>query len=255
MNFLGNDGDGDEDWFEARDTCVGEDCSDAADDCLGWWSRDQHEAKVEPIPWRERKHVKNEQRQARHRGMHPIKSRRSRRQDLPDAKPPNSTITVTTRTQTTKTRTTKTATTTTTLWFDTFSAKSKKRSKNNKAIFFEDFEDPDTVNRWRGPNGSQLPESVRLITDKKSCKEGHSCLQFSDCGDGEIIGSVFSSEEFSCSYLAPCDVSFWYKGPIGQGFATEYPGDRTFPFAFTDHPGSYVEANLNVDKWTKINYR
>jgi hypothetical protein len=224
MHSLGYEFDdgSDEDWFEARNSCFGEECSVKAVDCFLWESRDPREAEGAPIPWRERQHVKSEANRTRHRGMHPKKLARKRRDAHLTGAPPvaganapvdaagvNTTVTRTTKTRTSTTRTTITTTTTTTQWHNRFDAKRKKRSKGGKAIFWEDFEDGDAVNRWQGQGASSLIPGVTLITDKKACKKGHSCLRFSACGDEDVTGSVFSKEEFICSVDAPCDVSFW----------------------------------------------
>ena len=186
---------------------------------------------------------------------------------LPDSTSTGTTCSGTrfTSTLTTTTTTSATATTTTTLWYSAFQGKDKNPPKLSKsAIFVDDFEDVDAINRWIGANNASMPDSTVLVSNTDDCRgPGNSCLKFTSCGPGDvsddsgraISGSAFSKLEFSCSYETPCDVKFDYKGPVGQGFSTsDQETQYTFPVSSTGNLGQYVASDLNAMEWKRISY-
>ena len=144
-------------------------------------------------------------------------------------------------------------------WADplTFQGKSRPpRPIGSKLLYHEDFEDSGAAARWTGLAPSGMPNTARLVTSK-DCKRGKSCLKFSACGPASITGDAFSAQEFKCSYDNPCDVSFWYKGPIAQGFSVDTPGDHTFAASYDGNVGNYpgLIPDLTGQKWKRVRYR
>jgi hypothetical protein len=124
----------------------------------------------------------------------------------------------------------------------------------NATLFGEDF---TTMAAWRGKIEGKSSTNGAAIVTGSMCRGGRgSCLRFSGCGSS---GDVFSLAAFECTAARPCQVEYWYKGPVVQGFSEAFPGSHTWTaipseYSQGDGSGVHTSPSLTVSSWTKVIY-
>lgn len=93
------------------------------------------------------------------------------------------------------------------------------------------------------PNGASPPTELTLGTCRlqepplayesgaQCLGGGGGCMRFTGCTQG---GNAFSAGSFTCTVDRPCNVSYWHKGAIWQGFDTRELSNGTAQF-FQQH--------------------
>ena len=114
-------------------------------------------------------------------------------------------------------------------------------------FFVQTFEDGG--NGWRGKTGS-VPETAMVVSGSQCHGGSGSCMQFRGCS---YAGDAFSVASVECTLKEPCDVSYWYKGSVVQGFSAAFPGHHTWTAVRKGYPGNIVEVDTTTS-WTKVQY-
>ena len=113
-------------------------------------------------------------------------------------------------------------------------------TKPDLSLLVDGFEGGTLRHCWRGgitdKDDHMLLVPASAGVGSAGCRTGRWCLQFKKCTG---LGDAFSSIALTCTAATPCNVRYWFKGPVVQRFAAV----GTYPQC----PPGYVRANAEKD--------